>query len=36
MHISELKRMGANIKLKGSKLEIIGVKELLWSGSYGY
>ena len=28
MHISELKRMGANIKLKGSKLEIIGVKEL--------
>ncbi len=29
MHISELKRMGANIKLKGSKLKIIGVKELL-------
>ena len=29
MHISELKRMGANIKLKGSKLEIIGVDELL-------
>ena len=29
MHISELKRMGANIKLKGSKLKIIGVEELL-------
>ena len=29
MHISELKRMGANIKLKGSKLEIVGVEELL-------
>ena len=29
MHISELKRMGANIKLKGSKLEIVGVKKLL-------
>ena len=29
MHVSELKRMGANIKLKGSKLEIIGVDELL-------
>ena len=28
MHISELKRMGANIKLKGSKLEIFGVDEL--------
>ena len=29
MHISELKRMGANIKLKGSKIEILGVKKLL-------
>ncbi len=29
MHISELKRMGANIKLKGSKLKIFGVEELL-------
>ena len=29
MHISELKGMGANIKLKGSKLKIIGVEELL-------
>ena len=28
MHISELKRMGANIKLKGSKIEILGVKKL--------
>ena len=28
MHISELKRMGANIKLKGSKLEVFGVDEL--------
>ena len=29
MHISELKRMGANIKLKGSKIEILGVNKLL-------
>ena len=29
MHVPELKRMGANIKLKGSKLKIIGVEELL-------
>ena len=28
MHISELKRMGANIKLKGSKIEIKGVKQI--------
>ena len=29
MHISELKRMGANIKHRGSKIEITGVEELL-------
>ena len=28
MHVSELKRMGANLDLEGSKLQIIGVKEI--------
>ena len=36
MHISELKRMGANIKLKGSKNRNLGSKEIVGSRSYGY
>ena len=36
MHVSELRRMGANIEIFGNKAKIFGKSKLKWSRTNGY